>query len=380
LKKASPIHKTFPEPKTQRVYDITMKKIFIKDIKERERLNEVFLVARKDMGISKAGKPYLNLRFMDSTGAIDARAWDNAEAMAREFEAGDIIKARCFAISYRGVIQLNVSAIEKVPDGQYSPANFLPSSRLKTENMIKDLDKVIATITDPAIKSLLEAIFNDSDIRQRFQIAPAAKAMHHAFIGGLIEHVLSICAVADFVAGHYTKDIEINRDLLMAGVILHDIGKIYELSYTSSFDYTDKGKLIGHITMGVELVNKKTAAIPGFPEEIRIALNHLILSHHGVLEYGSPKRPKMAEAILLSFLDDMDAKVAALRVMTEDREEGDNWTPYQKMFERPIYMGLMGKRSEEGEAEAMESATEEKDGAEDKAGTPAEFELFKDGR
>jgi len=132
--------------------------------------------------------------------------------------------------------------------------------------------------------------------------------------------------------------------------------------------------------MGVELVNKKTAAIPGFPEEIRIALNHLILSHHGVLEYVSPKRPTMAEAILLSFLDDMDAKVAALRVMTEDSEEGDNWTPYQKMFERPIYMGLMGKRSEEGEAEAMESATEEKDGAEDKAGTPAEFELFKDGR
>jgi len=324
-----------------------MKKIFIKDIKERDRVNDVFLVARKDMGISKAGKPYLNLRFMDSTGAMDARAWDNAEAMAREFEVGDIVKARGFAISYRDVIQLNVAAIEKIPDGESSPADFLPSSRLKPEEMILALDRVVATFTDPALKALLEAILQDTDIRQRYQTAPAAKAMHHAFIGGLIEHVLSICAVADFVAKHYTKDIEINRDLLMAGAILHDIGKIYELSYASSFDYTDKGKLIGHITLGVELVNKKAGEIPGFPEDMRMAVNHLILSHHGVLEYGSPKRPKMPEAILLAFLDDMDAKVAALRVMTEGREEGVNWTPYQKMFERPIYMGFMGHETEE---------------------------------
>jgi len=337
-----------------------MKKTFIKNIKERERVNDFFLVARKDMGISKAGKPYLNLRFMDSTGAMDARAWDNAEAMAREFDSGDIVKARGFAISYRGVIQLNVSAIEKVPEGQSSPADFLPSSRLNPAEMIKDIDRVIASLTDPSIKALLEAIFQDNEIRRRFQIAPAAKAMHHAFIGGLIEHVLSICAVVDFVAAHYTKDIEINRDLLMAGAILHDIGKIYELSYASSFDYTDKGKLIGHITMGVELVNKKAAAIAGFPEEVRMAVNHLILSHHGVLEYGSPKRPKMAEAILLSFLDDMDAKVAALRVMTEDREEGVSWTPYQRMFERPIYMGFMGHGAEEPPDVPVEEPQEEK--------------------
>jgi len=353
-----------------------MKKIFIKNIKERDRINDVFLVARKDMGISKAGKPYLNLRFMDSTGAMDARAWDNAEALAREFDTGDIVKARGFALSYRGVIQLNVSAIEKVPEGQSSPADFLPSSRLKPEEMIKDLDKVISTLKDPAIKALLEAIFQDPDVRQRFQIAPAAKAMHHAFIGGLIEHVLSICAVVDFVAAHYTKDIEINRDLLMAGAILHDIGKIYELSYVSSFDYTDQGKLIGHITMGVELVNKKAATIAGFPEQMRMAINHLILSHHGVLEYGSPKRPKMAEAILLSFLDDMDAKVAALRVMREDCAEGAAWTSYQRMFERPIYMGLMGERT--GEEEAPEPE-EEPVAKESKTTAPSEFELFKNG-
>ncbi len=338
------------------------KETFIKDIKERDRVKDVFLVARKDMGISKAGKPYLNLRFMDSSGAIDARAWDNAEAIAKGFETGDIVKARGYALSYRGVIQLNIAAIEKIPDGESSPADFLPSSRLKPEDMIKDLDRVVDSVTDPSVKALLESIFRDPDIRRRFQLAPAAKAMHHAFIGGLIEHVLSICSVVDFVAQHYRKDLEINRDILLAGAILHDIGKIYELSYSSSFDYTDEGKLIGHITMGVELVNKKAAEIPDFPDHIRMAINHLILSHHRLLEYGSPKRPKMAEAILLAFLDDMDAKMAALRVMTEDCEEGANWTPYQRMFERPIYTGLLGEAEdkETQRPEPQEQTKEEK--------------------
>jgi len=324
-----------------------MKKIFIKDIKERDRVKDVFLVARKDIGISKAGKPYLNLRFMDSSGAIDARAWDNAEAIAKGFETGDIVMARGYALSYRGVIQLNISSIEKIPEEKSSPADFLPSSRFKPEEMMERLDKIIASLENPSVKALMEDIFQDSDVRKRFQIAPAAKAMHHAFIGGLIEHVLPICSIVDFVVKHYSCDLEINRDILLAGAILHDIGKIYELSYTSAFDYTDEGKLIGHITIGVELINKKAAEIPDFPENILMAIKHLILSHHGVLEYGSPKRPKMAEAVVLAFLDDMDAKVAALRVMTEDCEEGANWTPYQRMFERPIYTGLIGEITEE---------------------------------
>ncbi|MFQ5354285.1 MAG: 3'-5' exoribonuclease YhaM family protein [Thermodesulfobacteriota bacterium] len=358
-----------------------MKKVFIKDIKERDKVNDLFLVAKKDTGVSKAGKAYLNLNFMDSTGSMEARVWDNAEAIARGFEAGDIVKARGYALSYRGVVQLNIAAIERVSESESSPTDFLPSSRLKPGEMIKDLDKVIATISEPSVKALLEAIFQDPDVRQRFKIAPAAKAMHHAFIGGLIEHVLSICSVVDFVAAHYKKDLEINRDLLLAGAILHDIGKIYELSYASFFDYTDEGKLIGHITIGVELVNKKAAGIPGFPEEVRMAVNHLILSHHGVLEYGSPKRPKIPEAIILAFLDDMDAKVAALRVMTEGREEGTNWTPYQRMFERPIYTGLMGKMEEAaGEAEeepAAEKIKERDAEAEPRDDSPGDLGLFK---
>ncbi len=345
------------------------KKTFIKDIKERDRVDDVFLVARKDMGMSKAGKPYLNLRFMDSTGAMDARAWDNAEAMARGFEAGDVVRARGYALSYRGEVQLNVSSMEKVPADECSPSDFLPSSRHDPGEMIKRLDSVIASLEDPWVRTLLEAIFSDSDVRARFKTAPAAKAMHHAFIGGLIEHVLSISEIVDFVVEHYRDDMALNRDILMAGAILHDIGKIFELSYTSSFDYTDQGKLIGHITLGVELVNKKAAAIPGFPEHTRMAINHLILSHHGVLEFGSPKRPKMAEAIILSFLDDMDAKMAALRVMTEGVEEGSNWTPYQRMFERPIYTGLIGR----GE----DTSGEEKPAT---SGRPADEELETEAR
>jgi len=320
------------------------KKTFIKDIKERDRIDDVFLVARKDMGVSKTGKPYLSLRFMDSTGSMDARVWDNAEAMARLFEAGDVVRVRGYALSYRGDVQLNVSSIEKTPPEECSPSDFLPSSRRDPEEMMGELDGIIETLEDPWIKALLKAIFADTDVRSRFRTAPAAKAMHHAFIGGLIEHVLSICSIVDFVVEHYREDLALNRDILMAGAILHDIGKIYELSYTSSFDYTDQGKLIGHITLGVELVNRKTAAIPGFPEHTRMAINHLILSHHGILEFGSPKRPKFAEAIMLSFLDDMDAKMAALRVMTGEVEEGASWTPYQRIFERPIYTGLIGRK------------------------------------
>ena len=320
-----------------------MKRVFIRDIRERDRVDDVFLVARKDMGMSKSGKPYLSLRFMDSTGAMDGRAWDDAEALGRLFEAGDVVRVRGFAVSYRGELQLNVSSIQRVAEGGFSPADFLPSSRHDPGEMARRLDEVIASLQDPSIRALLEAIFSDHDIRARFRTAPAAKAMHHAFIGGLIEHVLSICAIVDFLVEHYRDDLEINRDLLMAGAILHDIGKIYELSYASTFDYTDEGKLIGHITLGVELVNRKAAGIEGFPEKTRMAINHLILSHHGVLEFGSPKRPKFAEAIILSFLDDLDAKVAALRVMTGGVEEGANWTPYQRIFERPIYTGLLGR-------------------------------------
>jgi len=367
------------------------KKTFIKDIKERDRVDDIFLVARKDMGMSKAGKPYLNLRFMDSTGAMDARAWDNAEAMARLFEAGDVVRARGYALSYRGEVQLNVSSIEKVPADRCSPSDFLPSSRRDPEKMIRELDAVIEGLSDPDVKALLKAVFADTEVRSRFKTAPAAKAMHHAFIGGLIEHVLSICKVVDFVVEHYRKDMALNRDILMAGAILHDIGKIYELSYTSSFDYTDEGKLIGHITLGVELVNRKAAALGDFPEHTRMAINHLILSHHGLLEFGSPKRPKMAEAIILSFLDDMDAKVAALRVMTDGVEEGANWTPYQRMFERPIYTGLLGRsgsaagpKTEGGERTSAPGrpATEEETGSPAGAPEPAplgELDLFKRG-
>jgi len=229
------------------------------------------------------------------------------------------------------------------------------------------VDAVIAGVQDANIRALLEAIFNDPDVRERFKIAPAAKAMHHPYLGGLIEHELSICGLVEKICDHYGAGI--NKDLLYAGALLHDIGKIYELSYKRSFEYTDEGRLLGHITMGVELIDEKLRSLPGFPRELAVRLKHMLLSHHGHLEFGSPKRPKIIEAIILYYLDDMDAKVNTVQALVLDETNTGSWTPYQRIFERFIYRGPtgevfgLGKEAEpqkSGPSETKEKAEKEK--------------------
>ncbi len=314
-----------------------MKKTFIKSIKERDSVQDAFLVTKKETGISKSGKPYLNLRLMDSTGEMDARVWDDAEEISKGFRKDDIAVIKGFAVAYQGGIQLNVSAAKAAPEDKYSLRDFLPSSEKDPAELAAGLDAAIAGISDRHIKALIESIFSDPDIRDAFLTAPAAKAMHHSYLGGLAEHVLSICGLAGKVAEHYGACV--NKDLLTAGALLHDIGKIWELSYRRSFDYTDEGRLIGHITMGTDLIERKASAVPGFPKELSMLLKHLVLSHHGQLEFGSPKRPKTIEAIILSYLDDLDAKVSTVRGLIRDRGDGSNWTSYQRLFERYIYKG-----------------------------------------
>lgn len=314
-----------------------MKKIFIKSIKERDSVQDAFLVTKKETGISKSGKPYLNLKLMDSTGEMEARVWDDAEELAKGFRKDDIVVIKGFAVAYQGGVQLNVSSVKAAPEEKYTLRDFLPSSGKDPKELSAGLDSVMAGIRDRHIKALIESIFSDPEIRAAFLMAPAAKTMHHPYLGGLAEHVLSICGLADKVAGHYGESV--NRDLLTAGALLHDIGKIWELSYQRSFDYTDEGRLIGHITMGTDLIERKAGAIPGFPRELSMLLKHLVLSHHGQLEFGSPKRPKTIEAIILSYLDDLDAKVSTVRGLIQDRGDGSNWTSYQRLFERYIYKG-----------------------------------------
>ncbi len=334
-----------------------MKKIFLKDIKEKSPVSDSFLVTKKETGVSKTVKAYLNLRLMDSTGEVEARVWDNAETLARSFDCDDVVKVRAFGVSYQGRVQLNVSDIYALKEGEYSLRDYLPASKKDPDEMMRKLDGVIAGMQDVNVRALLTAIFVDPEIRERFKMAPAAKAMHHPYLGGLVEHVLSLCSLVDVVAAHYTGEYDkpVHKDLLMAGAILHDVGKIYELEYARSFGYTDPGKLIGHITIGVDLVDKKIRGLDSFPEELAMHLKHLLLSHHTLLEYGSPKRPKTLEAVLLGFLDDMDAKVNSIMSIMDKTPEGEHWSPFQRMFERAIYV----KRPEVTLAASLEEAGQE---------------------
>lgn len=335
-----------------------MKKLFIRDIKEKDPVSGHFLVTKKESGVSKSGKPYLVLRLMDSSGELEARVWEGATELARRFEKNDVAEVRGFAVAYQNNVQINVTSIKAVPEGEYSLADFLPSSGKDPEEQIARVDAIISNIKDANIKALLEAVFTDPDVRERFKIAPAAKAMHHPYLGGLIEHELSICGLVEKISSHYGAGI--NRDLLYAGALLHDIGKIYELSYKRSFEYTDEGRLLGHITMGVELIDEKLRDLKDFPRELAVRLKHMLLSHHGHLEYGSPKRPKIIEAIILYYLDDMDAKVNTVQALVLDERSTEPWTPYQRIFERFIYRGPVGEAFDVGRIEPEQSKLAEK--------------------
>ncbi|HAO93591.1 MAG TPA: HD family phosphohydrolase [Deltaproteobacteria bacterium] len=314
-----------------------MKKTFIKDLKEKEQVSGAFLVTKKESGVSKSGKPYLNMKIMDSTGECEARVWEAAEEIGRVFQKNDIVSVKGFAVAYQGGLQVNITSVSALPEDAYSIRDFLPASQREPVVMVVELESVINGMTDRHLKALLHSIFSDKDIRDRFMTAPAAKAMHHPYLGGLLEHVLSICGLADKVVGHYKEGI--NRDLLLTGAILHDIGKIYELSYKRGFDYTDEGRLLGHITIGVELIDERIRLLKDFPRETAVLLKHMLLSHHGHLEFGSPKRPKTIEAIILYYLDDMDAKINAVKTLIDDERDSSNWTPYQRIFERYIFKG-----------------------------------------
>ncbi|MEE8575332.1 MAG: HD domain-containing protein [Thermodesulfobacteriota bacterium] len=336
----------------------------IAELKEKQRVEGHYLVTKKEVAVSKAGKPYLIVRLMDSTGEAESRGWDRADDLAERFDRDDVVNVRGTAVEYQGAIQINISSIDRLPEDAYSLRDFLPSSERSPEEMVAEFDSIVDSMEDPHIKELLKNLFAEGgEVRELYMTAPAAMSMHHAFLGGLLEHVLSVCSLAGFMASHYEN---INRDLLMAGVILHDIGKIYELSYKRSFNYTDEGKLLGHIVIGSEMIGKAAGEIKNFPEEKLVLLKHMILSHHGILEYGSPKRPKFTEAIILSFIDDLDAKVQASQKWVGNDTSESNWTARSWMFERPLFKGFPGGKENvpaptKKEEEKQETAPTKKD-------------------
>lgn len=316
--------------------DIKSKSVYVKDIKPGEKVNELFLVTEKNLAFSQKGAPYLNVRLKDKTGEVDGKIWENAVEWDKLFCKGDVIKAQGGAVSFRSTVQLSITGVMKVENSAVDIAEYLPTAKGDIDAMFADLMAFVEQIETPCLRELLHLFFDEGEVAKLFRQAPAAKSFHHVYIGGLLEHTLSVVRLLDQITKHYQG---INRDLLITGGILHDIGKIYEYKYDRTFDYSDEGRLIGHIVIGLEMLDSKISAVEGFPTQLAMELRHLILSHHGTQEFGSPKRPKTPEALIVHFIDDLDAKVNAFQEFIQDSDGDSHWTPFHKLFERFIYKG-----------------------------------------
>ena len=314
-----------------------LKTIYINQIKERDRVESIFLVRDKITAMAKNGKPYMTLKIMDRTGEVEGRIWDNIDHFSSVFEKNDFILVNAKASVYMGKMQLIVQDLKKIEENLVNLGDFLPVSQRSTEDMRNELDNVLAALTNPHIDALLRAFFDDPDFFALYSKAPAAKAMHHVYLGGLLEHSLAVTALAGDVAARYQQ---VNRDLLICGALLHDIGKVSELSYQRSFDYTDEGKLLGHIVIGVQMVEDRIRQIPDFPDELSLLIKHLLLSHHGQYDFGSPKRPKFLEAVILNFVDDLDSKINGVQThIDKEPDREGNWTSYHRLYDRYFYKG-----------------------------------------
>jgi len=338
--------------------------VWVKEIKDSDQVRGQYLVKSKRLGSTKKGDPFLSLTLADRSGEIEARVWERANALSSLFSEGDILEIEGAAGSYRGEVQLTLSDLKAVKEIR-DPSLFIEVTKQDVTKMMLSLREVLRKIDNPQIKSLLDRFLNDSSFVQLFKKAPAAKNFHHSTVGGLLEHTLSVCRLALLVAEHYP---ELNRDLLLAGAFLHDVGKVRELGLATSIDYTDEGRLIGHLSLGVSMVDEKLAAMKDFPEEISLRLKHLILSHHGEYEFGSPKQPAFLEAFALHLIDDLDAKMNGLgRFIEKDRQAG-RWTDFNRLFDRYFLKGRMPSTDDKNEAPAPEEGRQRglfslKDGA-----------------
>jgi 3'-5' exoribonuclease len=310
-------------------------KQFVNEIKDRDSVNAVFLVKDKILAMAKNGKPYMNLRLMDKSGEIEAKVWDNTELLDKQFDKDDFVRVRGKASVYMNKMQVVIAEIAKIPEEEVVLADFLPESPRNGAEMRQELIDVVAAIGNPYLKALMESFLADEPFMALYCQAPAAKGMHHVYLGGLLEHSLSLVKLVKNIVPLYGG---INEDLLIVGALLHDVGKIYEMSFGRSFDYTDAGKLLGHITIGVELVEERIRTVDGFPRELALLLKHMLLSHHGQYEYGSPKRPKTIEATILNYLDDLDSKINGIRAhIAKETASTSRWTAHHRLYDRYFF-------------------------------------------
>ena len=303
---------------------------FIDGLCEGETIRNVYLCKGKRSAETRNGKPYDNLILQDKTGTLDGKVWDpNSQGIA-DYDEKDFIEVFGDVINYNGNLQLNIRQIRKAEEGEYNPADYMPTTEKSVDGMYEELTAYIRQISNKYLRQVLEFYYiKDEAFIKKFKAHSAAKTGHHGFSGGLLEHTLSVTRMCDYFATSYSI---LNRDLLLSSAILHDIGKVKELSDFPDNDYTDEGQLIGHIVIGVEMINDAIRSIPGFPEKLAHELKHCIVAHHGELEYGSPKKPALAEAVALNMADSTDAKLQTLTELFKGKT-GTDWLGYNRLFE-----------------------------------------------
>ena len=307
---------------------------FIETLREGERINDVYLCKYKQSAVTKNGKPYENVILQDKTGTIDAKIWEPNSMGIDDFEALDYVAVVGDVSSFQGALQVSIKRVRKVHEGEYEPSNYLPVSEYDIEEMYEQLLGFVKAIKNPYLAQIVNHFFvEDTDFVKRFQFSSAAKSVHHGFVGGLLEHTLSVLKLCQFYVKQYPI---LNEDLLYTAALCHDIGKVYELSAFPENDYTDDGQLLGHIVMGCEMVGEQIRKIPGFPPKLGNELKHCILAHHGELEFGSPKKPALVEAVALNFADNTDAKMETMKEIFKAAGEQNDWLGYNRLLESNI--------------------------------------------
>jgi 3'-5' exoribonuclease len=312
-----------------------MKSLYAADIRENQLVDGFFLVASKNHGVTKGGNTYLTLKLLDRSGEIEARVWERADDLARGFDKSDFVRVRGQATLYQGKVQIRVQDVVRVDESKVLPEDFLPASAFDPDAMLAELQAILRGIKNPHLLALAEACFADQELMSLLKQAPGAKTIHHPYNGGLLEHTLSLLKLILKVVENYRG---VDVDLLLIGGFLHDIGKVYEFSFDRAVEYTDAGQLLGHLVMEVEMVNRKIEAVPGFPAELAMLVKHLLVSHHGAYEYGSPKLPQTLEAVMLHSLDDLDGKIQAIQSFPS-KEPGAKWTAFHRAYGRSFYKG-----------------------------------------
>jgi 3'-5' exoribonuclease len=313
-----------------------MKDFYICDCARHENkvVTSTFVVVAKQIKPKKTGEPYLALTLGDRSGQIEAKMWDNVDEVLDAFEQDDFLKVKGLINKYKQRFQLTIHKLRKLGDGEIEFDDYLPKTTKNIDVLWQTLVDFVGTFQNSHLKALVQAFMSDPEIASAYRSAPAAKTLHHAYIGGLLDHVVSLFRSCDLMCRNYPQ---VNRDLLLTGAFLHDIGKIHELTFKRSFSYTTKGQLLGHMIIELEMLQAKLALVPGFPDEMKTMVEHLIISHHGEYEFGSPKLPMFPEALMLHYLDDLDSKMEAMRAHFEREAVLDGpWTSYNASLGRPL--------------------------------------------